>query len=69
MLGTRNLQPQHILHGVKPRFLFRQPLCGAQRAVGEGVAAVGAVDELEALADAAKDNRVLADDVAGADRQ
>jgi hypothetical protein len=34
---------------------------------GRGVAAVGAVDELEALADAAEDHRVLADDVAGAD--
>ena len=37
-----------------------------QRAAGEGVAAMGAVDEFEALADASKDDGVLADDVAGA---
>ena len=60
------LKPQHILHAVKPGLFFRQPLRRAQRAAGEGVAAVGAVDEFEALADAAKDHGVLADYVAGA---
>ena len=35
--------------------------------MGEGVAAVGAVNEFESLADAAEDDGVLADDVTGAD--
>src|SRR5207247_1536659 len=39
---------------------------GAQRAAREAVAALGTVDELEALAEAAEDGRMVADGVAGA---
>ena len=60
-------QAEHILHAVEAWPLFREPLGGANSAAGEGVAAVGAVDEFESLADAAEDDGVLADDVAGAD--
>ena len=63
---TFALQPD-ILHAVESRLLAGQPLGGANRAMSEGIAAVGAVDEFEALADAAENYRMLADDVAGAD--
>src|SRR5207253_4142758 len=46
-----------------------QPLGGADRTVSERIAAVGTVDELDSLADAAEDDGVLADDVAGAHGQ
>lgn len=42
---NESIQLQHVLHAVKPWFLFGEPLGGAQGAVGEGLAAVGAVDE------------------------
>ena len=61
------LQPQHVVHAVKSGFLPGEPSGGADSAVGEGITAVGAVNELEALADAAENHRMLADDVAGAD--
>ena len=66
---SASVQSQHILHAVQPGLFSRQPLGGADGAAGEGVAAVGAVDEFEALADAAEDHGMFADDVAGADRQ
>ncbi len=50
-----------MVHTVKPRLSFREPLRGADGAAGEGVAAVGAMNEFEAFADAAEDHRVLAD--------
>ena len=59
-------QTQHILHAIEARFLRGKPPGGADGAAGEGVAAMGAVDEFEAFADAAEDDGVLADDVAGA---
>ncbi len=62
-----SLQPQHVLHTVETRFLAGQPLGGSDGAVGEGIAAVGAVGKFEALANAAENHRMLADDVAGAD--
>src|SRR5262245_26700984 len=62
-------QSQHILHAVETGLLLGQPLGGANSAAGEGVAAVGAVNEFKSLADAAEDNRVLADDVTSADRK
>jgi hypothetical protein len=49
--------------------LLGEPLGGAQGAVGEGLAAVGAVDEFETLADAAENDRMIADDVASANRE
>ena len=36
------LQPQQILHAVESRLPLREPLCIAQGAASEGVAAVGA---------------------------
>src|SRR5206468_8099130 len=44
----------------------RHPERGAQCPAREAVAALRAVDELEALAEAAEDDRVVADGVAGA---
>ena len=65
----RLCQAEHIPHAVKAGLLLGQPLGGSDGAAGEGVAAVSAVNEFESLADAAEDNGVFADDVAGADRQ
>lgn len=39
-----SLQSQHLLHAVESRLLLRQPLCGADGAVGAGAAVVGIVD-------------------------
>src|ERR1044071_1763404 len=66
-MSGRNLKPEHVLHAVQAGLLSGDPAGGAERAVGKSIAAVGAVDELETLADAAENHRVLADDVAGAD--
>src|SRR5678815_1643688 len=67
--GERSLKPEHILHVVKPGLFLCQPLCGAQRALREGVAAMGAMDEFEALADAAENHGMFTDNIAGADRE
>ena len=57
------------MHPVQSGVLPGEPSSGADSAVGESVTAMGAVDELEALADAAKNHGMLADDVAGANRE
>src|SRR5215470_14401733 len=62
-------QLQHVLHAVEPFFLLGEPLRGAERAAREGLAALRAVDELDALAQASEDDGMLADEVAGADRK
>jgi hypothetical protein len=46
-----SFQSQHVLHAVQPRLALGEPASGAQRAMGESVAAMGAMDEFEALAD------------------
>src|ERR1044071_8960930 len=61
-MSGRNLKPEHVLHAVQAGLLSGDPAGGAERAVGKSIAAVGAVDELETLADAAENHRVLADD-------
>ena len=57
------------MHRIESLFLLDQPLRGAEGAAGEGFAAVGTVDELDSLAQAAEDDSVLPDDVPGADGQ
>src|SRR5216117_4161461 len=59
-------QPEHVAHRVEAGRPPRHPERGAQRPAREAVAALRAVDELEALAEAAEDDRVVADGVAGA---
>ena len=50
-------------------FFFTRNWAAPEGAVGEGVTAVGAVDQFQALADAAEDHGVFTDDIAGADGQ
>ena len=64
-INQRN--PEHVLHVVKAVLLVHQPARGAQRATGEGQARFGLVRDLDALAVAGEQHRVVADDVAGAD--
>src|SRR5204863_5823328 len=59
-------QPEHVAHRVEAGGPPRHPQGGAQCPARQAVAALGAVDELEALAEAAEDHRVVADGVAGA---
>src|SRR5699024_6439464 len=68
--GTRKRLPapasaQQVGHPVPARGAPGEPLRGVKGAVGEDIAARGAVDEFQALAGAAELDRVLADDVAG----
>src|SRR5690242_4376041 len=65
----KRLKPQHIAHIVKPGLFLCQPFCSAQGAFREAVAAMRAMDQLDALADAGEDHGVFTDDVAGADRE
>src|SRR5260221_9933025 len=63
-----SFQPQHILHVVQPRRPPVRPERGSQRAARKGLAARGLVRQLHALALRGKNDRVIADDVAPADR-
>src|SRR5919204_2862459 len=62
-------ESEHVLHGVEPGAAARDPPRGTQGAAREGVTAVRAVGDLDALAERAEGDRVLAHDVAGAQRQ
>jgi len=66
ILNRGSIQPEHVLHTVKTGLLPGEPAGGAERAIRKSIAAVGAVNELDTLADAAEDDGMLADDVAGA---
>src|ERR1700675_5063526 len=59
---------EDVLHRVEPRLGLGDEPRRAERAADEGVAALGAMCELQALAQAAEAYRVLADHVARADR-
>src|SRR5512139_1870585 len=62
----RPSQAEDVAHPVPPHRLVGQPQSSADGAAGEAVAALGAVAELEALADAGEDHGVVTDDVAAA---
>lgn len=55
-----------MLHGVESGFLAKNPLGGAEGAVGEGVSAAGFVDEFEAFSGSGEQNGVIADNIAAA---
>src|SRR5690242_17586707 len=61
-------QAEHILHVVDPGLLFYDPLRGAKSAVGKGVTAGSFVGEFEPLAGVRKNDRVIADNIAAANR-
>src|SRR3990167_84871 len=63
---SHSLQPQHVLHAIEALFLFDQPPGGAQRAARKGIAAVGAVDEFDPLAQASENHRMIAGNISGA---
>ena len=67
-IELKSFQPQHVLHVVKAGLLLHDPLRGAQRAVGKRVAARRLVRQLHALAGVRKNDRVVAHDIAAADR-
>src|SRR5262249_43219157 len=60
-----DLLSQDVLHAVEPRPLPAEELGGSDGAAGEGVAAEGAVGQLDLLALAHEEHVVLADNAAG----
>src|SRR5258708_10385851 len=63
-----SLQAKHVEHVVQAGRPAAQPFRGAHRAAGVGHAALRADGELQALASAEEQHRVLADHVAAPDR-
>src|SRR5438046_8767570 len=61
------LQAQDVLHRIPPRGFAGQELGRLEGAADVAVAGVGAVGQLQRLAERAEDDRVLADVVADAD--
>src|SRR5512143_406340 len=69
MVGScckRLFQIEHVAHVIQAGRTTLQPFCGAQRTLSEGGAAAGLVGQLHTFADAGKQQRVVADDIAAA---
>src|SRR5205823_14018098 len=67
--GARSGEAEDVLHRVEPGGPLGHPAHGAEGAARVRVAAVGAVGELEPLAQRPEGDRVLADHVARAERE
>lgn len=63
--GSR-FKSENVLHGVEAGFLAKNPLGGAEGAVGKSVSAAGFVGEFEAFSGSGEQDGVVADNVAAA---